>query len=42
MFSACSGEEVQREGAALGKVEDNAGPRISKHEPTMNAISLHV
>lgn len=42
MFSACSGEEAQREGAVLGRVEDNAGPRISKYKPAMNAISLDV
>lgn len=42
MFSACSVEEAQREGAVLGRVEDNAGPRISKYKPAMNAISLDV
>lgn len=42
MFSACSGEEAQRERAALGRVEDNAGPRISKYKLAMNAVSLDV
>lgn len=36
------GEEAQRKGAALGRVEDNAGPRISKYKPTINAVSLDV
>lgn len=42
ILSACGGGEAQREAEALGRVEDNAGPRTNKYKPTTNAIRLDV
>jgi len=42
MISACGGGEAQREGEALGRIEDNAGPRTNKYKTATNEIRLDV